>query len=199
MHFPALVRRKNYRTKPCGNYYADYRIYKDEISEDCKHRCVYCDAKLEEIGGEGMHLDHFKPQKYFPELSSDPNNLVLACAKCNQLKSDWWPEIAERSNKGLHGFIDPFEKDKLKYFSVNEKGELTSIKPPSAYFIDLLLLNRLTRVNIRRRRIITSKANSLMESIISEMESLNKQPIEVIEKRIPILAAALSEVRQLII
>lgn len=191
MHFPSLIRRKNYKTKRCGNYYANYGTYHHEILEDCKYRCVYCDVKLEEIGGEGMHLDHFKPQKHFPKLENDPNNLVLACAKCNQLKSHWWP-----GNK-LHGFIDPFDKEKLNYFQVDEKGKLVAIKPPAAYFIELLLLNRLSRVNIRRCRIISLKKEQLMDSIITEMDNLIKQTDAIIKKRLPILAAALREVKSL--
>jgi uncharacterized protein (TIGR02646 family) len=198
MHFPEIIRRSEYKKTRNGTYYADYREYLIEISEDCKHRCVYCDAQLEEVGGEGMHLDHFRPQKHFPELANTPENLVLACARCNQLKSDWWPEKSGNSNNGQHGFIDPFDKDKSTYFEVDLKGEILAKRPPSAYIIELLSLNRVSRIRIRRQRVLTHRANQLIEKICQEMNELQGQSLEVILQRLPILAKALQEVRVLI-
>ena len=197
MHFPELARRSEYKKKRDGTYYA-YREYHTEISEDCQHRCVYCDARLNEIGGEGMHLDHFRPQKHFPELESTPENLVLACSRCNYLKSDWWPEKTGNSNNGQHGFIDPFDKDKSSYFEVDSKGEILAKKAPSGYVIDLLSLNRPSRMNIRRRRILVHRARLVVDEIIRELSDLPKQAPEVIQERMPILTAALLEVKALI-
>lgn len=198
MHFPEIKRRSKYKKTRSNTYYADYREYLAEISEDCKCRCVYCDAHIDEIGGEGMHLDHFKPQKHFPELTTTPENLVLACARCNQLKSDWWPEKSGNSNNGLHGFVDPFDKDKLTYFEVDLQGELLAIKPPAGYFIELLSLNRISRIRIRRQRILTHRANQIIDQIIMEMDELQRQSPEVVMLRLPILTKALKEVRALI-
>jgi hypothetical protein len=199
MHFPEITRRSEYRKNRYGKYYADYREYLPDISEDCKYRCVYCDAHLEEIGGEGMNLDHFKPQKHFPELVNVPHNLVLACARCNQLKSDWWPAKTGDSNNGLHGFIDPFDKEKSSYFEVDFKGEIIAKKPPSGYIIELLSLNRASRMRIRRQRILLHRANQIIDEICQEMVKLQEQPLQVIYQRLPCLAKALHEIRALVL
>ncbi len=69
LFFPLLKRRKQYKTKRDGNYYANYNEYRQEIREDCLGRCVYCDRHENEIGGsESMKLDHFRPEKHFTHL-----------------------------------------------------------------------------------------------------------------------------------
>ncbi|WP_431260838.1 HNH endonuclease [Roseateles chitinivorans] len=194
-HFPALARRLNYKTKSDGNHYANYSVYYDEIAEDCQNRCVYCDAMLEEIGGEGMNLDHFKPQKHFLSLANDPSNLVLACFRCNRLKSDWWPEKDGTCNNGQHGFIDPFSPDKDTYFLVEENGEITPKKVPYGYMVELMNLNRISRVAIRRRRTLQLHADQLIEQILLELDNLANLPVEQIRQRADVLSAALKQVR----
>jgi len=198
MHFPQLTRRPNYKKTRKGDYYASYSEYYTEIAEDCQYRCVYCDVVAEEIGGEGMQLDHFKPQKHFPQLDSNPENLVLACAVCNRLKSDWWPGITCDTKNGTCGFIDPFITNKNQYFLVNTNGQIIPKTHPSKYLIELLSLNRVTRVTIRRKRIILSRATSLLQFIEDELTTLVDKPINEIKARMPQLVAALGDVRALL-
>ena len=73
MFYPKLQRRDNYKLKKEGGFYS-YSAYYDEVLEDCLKRCVYCDITLEELGYEGVHLDHFRPQDYCKSLVNDPNN-----------------------------------------------------------------------------------------------------------------------------
>jgi len=144
-HYPLLKRRKRYRTKNNGEYYG-YANYKDEIAEDSQDRCVYCDARGSELGGrEMMQLDHFRPQKTFPDLINNPFNLVLSCSRCNLLKRHDW--TVPQNNDVLTyvdgvGYIDPFETDRLQFFVVESNGRLSSKQPPAQYIIDKLALNR---------------------------------------------------------
>jgi hypothetical protein len=195
MYFPAITRRLAYKTKIDGTKYASYSAYYDEIAQDCAHRCVYCDVLIAEVGGESMHLDHFRPQKYFPELGNDPCNLVLACPRCNQLKSDWWPEKEGTANGGLNGFVDPFKEPMLKYVDVDNAGNLRPLSHPSRYMIDLMALNRPTRRNIRRARAIKAKAYALFDHINGEIEALNSLSEDEMRLRVPILSDALRKIR----
>lgn len=158
LFYPALTRRDKYLGGAIGG--ADYKVYHDEVTEDCDYRCVYCDIQLDEHGFEGMHLDHFRPQKHFPKLSSDPMNLVLSCPKCNRSKWYHWPcdtTVGSPSHNGTVGFVDPFEEDRKKYLSVNASGALSPVGGPGQYIIDLLKLNRKARVQVRRRRILRTE------------------------------------------
>jgi uncharacterized protein (TIGR02646 family) len=198
MHFPELKRRASYRISRGGGYYADYREYFGEVAEDCLHRCVYCDARLEEIGGEGMHLDHFRPQSVFPHLARDPNNLVLSCARCNQLKSDRWPSPGHHCCSGNVGFIDPFDPNKLDLFEVVGSGAIIPKLPPASYVVELLCLNRASRVVLRRRRLYKSRLLMLLDDVVNEITSLSDDLSDRAVERLRLLAASVRDVKSLI-
>ncbi len=166
LFFPLVKRRTTYCGKGASkkSHYTDYH---SEIEEDCKHRCVYCDISLEEHGYEGMVLDHFRPEKHFPKLRNDPNNLILSCPKCNRSKWHHWP-CSKEDNMPSHldkvGFIDPFTEDRKNYFSITIDGQLESTKPPAQYMLDMLNLNRKSRVQVRRRRIIQNELRLLIDA-----------------------------------
>jgi hypothetical protein len=170
LFYPLIKRREKYSTRPDGAYYSDYNHYHGEIAEDCQQRCVYCDIRHNEIGYEGMVLDHFRPQKHFQTLINMPDNLVLSCPKCNRLKSDLWPVGNECSSThdGMCGFIDPFIEPMSNYFEVLEDGELKTIKPPAPYIEKVLVLNRKSRKQVRLLRIISYKIKKLLNEMESE-------------------------------
>ena len=92
-------------------------IIDKKLGNDCQKRCVYCDIHEFECGGEEvMEIEHFRPEKHFASLSSDPHNLVYSCCGCNNLKSDNWPalgcppEITMTGNG--EGYLDPFSRQK---------------------------------------------------------------------------------------
>lgn len=178
MFYPQLTRRNIYRLTRNGDYYADYREYLAEITEDCKERCIYCDALLSEHGGEGFHLDHFRPAVHFPGLATNPNNLVLACAKCNIFKSKNWHNTsyfhACASHDGISGFYDPFHDQLSNYFLVDSSGKLISQDKVSAYMLELLHLNRESRLQLRRRRILVEKIRALNSLIDDKLENLKE-------------------------
>ena len=154
--FPALSRRATYSRKPNGSFYADYARYRAEIAEDCRYRCVYCDAHQEEIGGErAMQLDHFRPKSVaeFRHLENDPRNLLYACFVCNAQKSDFWPsKSTEQAYEDGVGFLDPFVDDRQKFFDCPVDGRLIAKADPAGYLIRLLLLNRTLLRKIRQLR-----------------------------------------------
>jgi hypothetical protein len=198
VYFPKITRRDSYKAKANGEFYASYLEYYDEISEDCQYRCVYCDVMLKEIGGEGMHVDHFRPQKYFPELATIPGNLVLACQKCNLRKSNWWPEKTGTESNGKCGFVDPFSLNRHEYFSVDQFGAVVAGKQPAQYIIDLLILNRPTRCSIRRTRALKYQGMELLNAVEQEMEVLVTKTEAEIRARLPILSEALAQIRGLL-
>lgn len=55
------------------------------ILEKYKFTCQYCGSKAPEVQ---LYIDHIKPQKLYPELRLDINNLTVACCNCNLGKSD---------------------------------------------------------------------------------------------------------------
>jgi len=191
MFYPQIFRRKQYKVSSLGTPFADYRAYHEEISEDCNFRCVYCDILLRENGGEGMHLDHFRPQKSFPELSKSPENLVLACAKCNLLKSDFWPD----ENLSPSHFIDPFTITRADHFNVIEDGKVLGLSAQSNYMINIVSLNRLSRCTVRKMRILKNEASRLIAHIENELFNLDITSPDFQVQHIHRLGSALKEIR----
>lgn len=172
LFFPPLTRRKAYQGNGSTSKYTDYHA---EIEEDCKQRCVYCDAALTEIGFEGMQLDHFRPQKHFPALVHEPTNLVLGCAKCNRSKWYHWPSDKTPDApcyNGNVGFIDPFRENRSDFFSVKENGEIECLKVPANYIVKLLNLNRKARLQVRRMRLIRHEVMELTHQYTDRIHAL---------------------------
>ncbi|WP_194165841.1 HNH endonuclease [Shewanella sp. YLB-07] len=170
MFFPELKRRneKDYLNN-LAQFYADYRQNYSKVSEDCKHRCVYCDITVNECGGDEMQLDHFRPQKHFKNLDTHPYNLYLSCPKCNVLKTSDWPCSKNTDDApsfiGGVGYLDRFEHKADNFLRVEEDGTIVHLAGPVNYMIKKMKLNRASRVNIRRRRKIESKKTKLLEGI----------------------------------
>ncbi len=179
-----------YSCKKNGKYYAGYHHYFDEIAEDCQKRCIYCDITLEEDGFEGMQLDHFRPRKHYSTLVNVPSNLVLSRSHCNRLKSDHWPaQASEHCHNGRIGFVDPFEEERCTVFCVDDSGQVIALKGPAEYIIKLLILNRPSRLLVRRRRIelafkqkLSERISRLLENLWSQIESNSISREDIIDR-----------------
>ncbi|MBH4380569.1 hypothetical protein D9M68_333840 [compost metagenome] len=203
LFFPRITRTQNYRTKTCGAFYG-YSTYREAIHTDCQNRCVYCDVTLEENGHEGFALDHFRPQEQFPELRDNPNNLIIACGKCNRSKSSHWPAGTNTTatHDGVVGFIDPFECDRHQYFQVEPAGTLSPLQGPSTYLIELLGLNRASRILVRKHRILDDKITGLIsmaeESIDCALSLLEKgQETELAIQKLNAAKAAIASIKEI--
>lgn len=185
--FPLLARREQY------SVHEEYTGYRQEIREDCRGRCVYCDLHENEIGGsDEMTLDHFRPRAHYSHLIHDPNNLVLACRGCNVLKGSFWPARGGLGTfVGSQGFIDPFSEDRLDYFEVLQTGELRALRNPAQSMIDHLLLNRQGVKALREKRSVKYQSKQITERYFDEeiavIDSLLQEEAITDEERILLL------------
>ena len=184
LFFPKLRRRKQYCTNRNGEYYTNYREYKQEIRRDCLGRCVYCDLHENELGGQTvMEIDHFRPRGKFPRLANNPHNLVWSCATCNNKKSNHWPALGTNDTfVGNKGFIDSFEENRLDYFEVGSDGTIIPLKPPAKYIIELLRPNRGAPKRTRKLRNDAYEQVRQFEKDIAALEELNGLSNEQAEK-----------------
>ena len=172
--FPMLVRQGGYPRKADGSHYV-YERYRSHVADDCQRRCVYCDAKEDEVGGpEAMQLDHFRPDSFpeFQHLVNDPLNLHYACARCNLWKSNNWPARGTaHTHNGADGFVDPFEEDRLNYFSVAPDGQIEPIRPPANYIVGLLHLKREFLRKVREKRLLMVEWRALRARLKAELKA----------------------------
>lgn len=168
--FPALTRRPEYAGEAGV---AGYRKYRAEIRDDCVRRCVYCDCPEDLIGGGPMmELDHFRPQKQFPDLEEAPANLVYSCRSCNNKKRADWPAGAGTANThvGGEGYLDAFAVQRAAYLRVIDSGELEALQPPAMYLIRQLALNRPLMRHLRRRAILQDFLQRRLTDLIPRIE-----------------------------
>lgn len=186
LYYPPLKRQsiKLYLKKE-GGFYATYNCDKNykNVSKDCQNRCVYCDAHVDECGGERFSLDHFRPidifgNKFDGILKIHPFNLHLSCQKCNVLKTNDWkgcrdthdgPTFLQRK-----GYIDRFKHEVTDYLRVDSNGRVQceNSDGPGKYMIGKLLLNRTNRVYIRKRREVKAKADLIQGLLLKKNHEL---------------------------
>lgn len=98
---------------------------KSHLRLEGSDKCAYCESKITHIyWGD---VEHIKPKGQFPRNRLDVDNLCLACAKCNNLKLDYWSDALPLINP----FVD-FPDDDLLAFgawitrrSGSDRGRLT--------------------------------------------------------------------------
>lgn len=70
---------------PAG--WKDYQRYRQWLRDEFAFRCVYClNREQFAFRDGGFQIDHWKPQVSNPKLKADYDNLIYACARCNNLK-----------------------------------------------------------------------------------------------------------------
>ena len=89
--------------------------------------CAYCERTEVYLGGEEhFEVDHFRPQRTFPELRSHYPNLYYCCRKCNLYKSSKWPSVEQVSIRRV--FADPCAEDPyLAHLLERWDGSLTEL------------------------------------------------------------------------
>lgn len=200
-HYPSLTRQElSAYYKSEGQFYATYNCISNytNVSKDCQFRCVYCDAHIDECGGEPFSLDHFRPVSVFSKkfdgiLSFHPFNLHLSCQKCNVLKTNDWKGCTDTIDGVTYisgkGYVDRFKYDINDYIKVDEDGlvKCTNQSGPGEYMILKLLLNRTNRVYLRRRRIVKYKATVILEMLLKKqreiIESMSYENTNIKEKQ----------------
>src|SRR5690349_11271873 len=92
------------RAQPPSGRWHDW---KEVISEDCDEKCIYCAIHEGRFGGlRNFHVEHYRPKDRFPRLENTITNLYLACAVCNVLKCDDWPQ-EPRGDHSVPAYPDP--------------------------------------------------------------------------------------------
>ncbi len=141
----ALIKRSQTPPK-----FPNYRSYKQYLRKDFDYRCVYCNIREAEDGGSGkFHIDHYQPQKRFPQKSNEYSNLFYSCNDCNRFKSGFWPNFLQRIQGKF--ILNPCDHDfDIHYNRVNPAWE--AIGKTADWNIERLRLNSPKRIQIRKDR-----------------------------------------------
>jgi len=117
---------------------------KEHLIAEANGKCIYCESKITHVYfGD---IEHLKPKAIFPRERLDLSNLALACAKCNNAKSDYWDQHLP--------LLNPYEDDPddhliaLGYLIARRPG-----KDRARITIEQLQLNRQALLERRKERI----------------------------------------------
>ena len=106
-----------------------YEDAKNLLQEDFSGICGYCGKDSRKMY-QRFQIDHFVPKSLAPDRETDYYNLVLACAKCNQIKSNQWPTQDVRlPHDGEKGFVDPATEEFDQHLARDESGYIVGLTP----------------------------------------------------------------------
>jgi hypothetical protein len=163
-----------------------YREYKQDLKEDFRSRCGYCNDLDHWTGGWRFYqLDHFVPRKYLVEISENEySNLIYSCFFCNNAKRAKWPSKDEKiSIIGDEGFIHPREEGYCSHFSRDADGSIFAITEIGKYMIQAL------KLNLKRHAIIwkLEKLEDLFEELEKNFQKIkDKIPHDIMQKIVEI-------------
>lgn len=120
--------------------------------------CVYCGRKLDySIPGNSYHIEHFRPQNPYRDLSVSYTNLFLSCG---QKDSSGNPSPTCGSHKGnkfdTNLIIEPIYPDCTSRFSFSPDGSISASAPEDIavdYWIKILRLDHI-ELSIERRQLL---------------------------------------------
>ena len=119
--------------------HTSYQAYKPWLRDEFEFRCVYCltRERWRDDGHNSFTIDHVKPKSRHDELTNDYDNLVYACARCNNLKSV------------KTGLPNPCETSLAKHLK-HRSGVFIPLTPLGRRLIEYLRLNSPERVAHRQ-------------------------------------------------
>lgn len=128
--FPSKPHRRVHG--PSGH--RNYRDYKPWLRDEFEFRCVYCltRERWSNQGHNGFTIDHVKPQSIYSNLTTEYDNLVYACFRCNTLKKTTiLPDPCEISlashlqeRSGTFIYLTPTGRRIREYLKLNEPTRL---------------------------------------------------------------------------
>ena len=121
-----------------------YAPLKHHLVAEANGKCIYCESKITHLYyGD---IEHIKPKALFPRERLTIDNLGLACALCNNAKSDFW----DNTHPLLNPYVDSPTDEVLAL------GFMVARKPGrdrARLTIDKIDLNRPALLERRKERI----------------------------------------------
>lgn len=103
--------------------YKDYKKYKNWLEKNSYPSfCGYSWL----IDQAFLTVDHYKPQEHYPELKSNPDNLIPCTSFCNDTKNDYCPHAKNRSvyKQSKHEIFNYRTEDIGRYVTIDSDGNL---------------------------------------------------------------------------
>jgi hypothetical protein len=126
-----------------------------------------------------LTIDHFQPQT--KGVTDAPENLLYCCHRCNQYKTDYWPDQPEDPPL-WHPRHDPIERHLL----LLADGTLYPITEAGAFTLKRLRLNRPPLVTYRVRKqgdMAEHRVLARYRDLVVVLEQLHQQQVVLLEEQ----------------
>jgi hypothetical protein len=145
---------------------------REETRERFAGRCGYCGVH-EDDAGATLTVDHHRPLVHGGD--DHVNNLVYACARCNEHKGSYWHEQDPRRIPLLH----PGRDDLTAHLREEEDGRIVASTPEGQFFVQRLRLNRPQLVTHRRELRGRSKLHEELAAMTEHAHALEQRVNEL--------------------
>ncbi len=117
---------------------------REQVRQRAGFACEYCGVTETDTAGQ-LTLDHFHPRARGG--SDAPDNLLYCCHRCNEYKSDYWPQTP-----GAQALWNPRQEAAQNHFLELADGSLYAINATGRFTLNCLRLNRPPLVAYRLRQ-----------------------------------------------
>lgn len=161
-----------------------------QVRQAYHYRCGYCGLTEIAAGGE-LTVDHYHPRS--AGGTDELANLVYACPRCNQYKSDYWPTLQELTAGQF--VLHPEQHNWSEHVRENETtGVLESLTVTGEFHLRLLHLNRPQLIAHRLAR-QAMKITELRLRLLEEQNEQRAQTIQFLEGYIEFLLQLIAAAR----
>ena len=115
-----------------------------QVRERADFACEYCGVSEVDSGGI-LTVDHFQPSAKGGSDSAD--NLIYCCHRCNEYKSDYWPQEPDAPR-----LWNPRREASTLHSAEDEEGSLIALTATGRFTLQRLRLNRPPLITNRLRR-----------------------------------------------
>lgn len=161
-----------------------------QVQQRANYACEFCGVSETDVGGD-LTVDHYQPQSRGG--SDNLENLIYACACCNQYKQDFW--ITDES---LPKLWNPRSEHYNKHFIELEDGQLLALTTTGEFTCKRLRLNRppLIAYRLQRRHqteetrlleryrdlvLLLTQLNAQLTILVTEQQALLKEQREILQ------------------
>ena len=149
---------------------------REQVRQRASFRCEYCGVTETDTGGM-LTVDHFQPSA--KSGSDEEDNLIYCCHRCNEYKSDYWPQ-----KPGALNLWNPRREAAEAHFTENEDGSLIALTETGRFTLGRLRLNRppLAANRLRRKqkqteeRLLTRLRD--VTNILTQLQTQHKTLVE---------------------
>ncbi|XXX79793.1 HNH endonuclease [Sorangium sp. So ce134] len=142
------------------------------VRERFNARCAYCDVHEDAVGAT-LTIDHHRPRARGG--TGDPENLVYACARCNEHKGAYWHEHDFPYVRLLH----PGRDDLTQHLRESDDGRVAGLTREGEFFVERLRLNRPQLVAVRRMRRSEAELNAELAATRRHVEALERTVLDL--------------------